>query len=45
MRDATLVGEGNEAFLIRVWKPLPSRRILNCEADGDTQWAKADNIY
>ena len=22
------VGEGNEVFLIRVWKPLPSRRIL-----------------
>ena len=25
------VEEGNEAFLIRVWKPLPSRRILNFE--------------
>ena len=23
-----LVGEGNEAFLVRVWKPLPSRCIL-----------------
>ena len=25
---STSVREGNEAFLIRVWKPLPSRRIL-----------------
>ena len=25
LRDATLVGEGNETFLIRVWKPLPRR--------------------
>jgi len=25
--DPTLVGEGNETFLIRVWKPLPNRRI------------------
>ena len=23
-----LVGESNEAFFIRVWKPLPSRRVL-----------------
>ena len=23
-----LVGEENEAFCIRVWKPLPSRRVL-----------------
>ena len=23
-----MVGEGNEAFLMRVWKPLPSRRVL-----------------
>ena len=22
------VGEWNEAFLVRVWKPLPSRRVL-----------------
>ena len=26
--DPTLVGEGNETFFIRVWKPLPSRRVL-----------------
>jgi len=26
--DPTLVGEGNETFLIRVWKPLPSRHVL-----------------
>ena len=26
--DLTSVGKGNEAFLIRVWKPLFSRRIL-----------------
>ena len=26
--DLTSVGEGNETFLIRVWKPLPSRRVL-----------------
>ena len=26
--DFTLVGKENEAFLIRVWKPLPSRRVL-----------------
>ena len=26
--DPTSVGEGNEALLIRVWKPLPSRHIL-----------------
>ena len=24
----TLVGEGNEAFFIRVWKSLPSRRVF-----------------
>ena len=24
LRDLTLVGEGNKAFLIRVWKPPPS---------------------
>ena len=28
MWDLTSVGEGNEAFLIRVWKLLPSRRVL-----------------
>ena len=27
MRDHTLVGEGNESFLIRMWKPLSSGRI------------------
>ena len=26
--DLILVGEGNDAFLIRVWKPLPNRRVL-----------------
>ena len=26
--DPTLVGEGNETFFIRVWKLLPSRRVL-----------------
>ena len=26
--DLTSVGEGNEAFLVWVWKPLPSRRVL-----------------
>ena len=26
--DPTSVGERNEAFLIRVWKPLPSRHVL-----------------
>ena len=26
--DPTSVGEGNKAFLVRVWKPLPSRRVL-----------------
>ena len=26
--DPTSVGEGNEEFLIRVWKPLPSRHAL-----------------
>ena len=26
--DPTLVGEGNEAFLIRVWKPLLSKQYL-----------------
>ena len=26
--DPTLVGEANEALLIRVWKPLPSIRVL-----------------
>ena len=26
--DLTFVGEGNEAFLIRMWKTLPNRRIL-----------------
>ena len=26
--DSTLVGEDNETFLIRVWKPLPSIRVL-----------------
>ena len=24
----TSVGEGNEAFFISVWKPLPNRRVL-----------------
>ena len=23
-----MIGEENEAFFIRVWKPLPSRRVL-----------------
>ena len=26
--DPTLVGEGNKAFFIRVWKPFPSKHIL-----------------
>ena len=26
--DPTSVGEENEAFFVRVWKPLPSRRVL-----------------
>ena len=26
--DPTSVGEENETFFIRVWKPLPSRRVL-----------------
>ena len=26
--DPTSVGEGNETFLIRVWKPLPRIRVL-----------------
>ena len=26
--DPTLVGERNEAFFTRVWKPLPNRRVL-----------------
>ena len=26
--DPTSVGEGNETFFIRVWKPHPSRRVL-----------------
>ena len=26
--DPTLIGEGNETFLIRVWKSLPNRRVL-----------------
>ena len=30
-------GKGNETFLIRVWKLLPSRCVLkNHETDGDT---------
>ena len=28
LRDPISVGDGNEAFFIRVWKPLPSVRIL-----------------
>ena len=28
MWDLTPVGEGNETFFIRVWEPLPSRRVL-----------------
>ena len=28
LRDSTSVGKGNKAFLIRVWKPLPNRRVL-----------------
>ena len=27
---------GKEAFLIRVWKPLPSKCVLNRETDDDT---------
>ena len=27
LRDLTSVGEGNEIFFIRVWKPLPSTRV------------------
>ena len=26
--NLTLVGEGNETFLIRTWKPLSNRRVL-----------------
>ena len=29
--DPTSVGEGNETFFIRVWKPLPNRHVLNLE--------------
>ena len=28
LKDLTLVGEGNRAFLIRVWKLLPNRHVL-----------------
>ena len=28
LRDPTLIEDENEAFFIRVWKPLPSRRVL-----------------
>ena len=35
--DCEVVGEGNEAFLIRAWKPLTSKQNLK-------PWAKADNI-
>ena len=27
-QDPTSIGEENEAFFIRVWKPLPSRHVL-----------------
>ena len=32
--DPTSVGEGKKAFLIRMWKPLPNRRVLK-------PWGKA----
>ena len=28
LRESTLIGEGNETFLIRVRKPLPNRHVL-----------------
>ena len=28
LRDPTLVGEENETFFIRVWKPLTNRHVL-----------------
>ena len=28
-----LVGEGNEALLIKVWKPLPSRCVLKLRGE------------
>ena len=28
LQDPTSIGERNETFLIKMWKPLPSRRFL-----------------
>ena len=30
----TSIGEGNGAFLLRVWKPLPSRHVLISASNG-----------
>ena len=39
--DPSSVGEENETFFIRVWKPLPSRRVLKTLRGSP----KEDNIY
>ena len=41
MNQKSSVGEENEAFFIRVWKPLPSRRNLKTfEEKPETENAK-----
>ena len=43
--DPTTVGEGNEAFRIRVWKPLPNRRVLKPTGKAQKGKSKEDNIF
>ena len=38
------VGEGNETFLIRVWKPLLSRRVLKLQGEVQKRKSKEDSI-
>ena len=43
--DLTSVGEGSEAFFIRVWKPLPSSRVLKPWGEARNGKLKENNIY
>ena len=39
-----MVREGNETFSIRVWKPLPSKRVLKLLGKPRKEKPKEDNI-
>ena len=42
--DPTSVGEENETFFIRMWKPLPNVRVLKTLREAPKGKPKEDNI-